>query len=70
MDKWNDLLTAEEQQVYEVFRQPKTLGLRPAILVIDVNYAFVGASLSTSSGSAGLAPRGARLGGCQYSAPC
>ena len=42
MDKWNDLLTAEEQQVYEVFRQPKTLGTRPAILVIDVNYAFVG----------------------------
>jgi nicotinamidase-related amidase len=42
MATWDDLLTAEEQQVYEVFRQPKTLGVRPAILVIDVNYAFVG----------------------------
>lgn len=39
---WDDLLTEEEQKVYEVFRQPKTLGTRPAILVIDVNYAFVG----------------------------
>jgi nicotinamidase-related amidase len=42
MAVWNDLLTEEEQKVYEVFRQPKTLGTRPAILVIDVNYAFVG----------------------------
>jgi nicotinamidase-related amidase len=42
MAMWNDLLTEEEQQVYEVFRQPKTLGIRPAIVVIDVNYAFVG----------------------------
>ena len=42
MAMWNDLLTEEEQKVYEVFRQPKTLGLRPALVVIDVNYAFVG----------------------------
>src|SRR5262245_28304185 len=39
---WDDLLTEDEQKVYEVFRQPKPLGIRPAILVIDVNYAFVG----------------------------
>jgi nicotinamidase-related amidase len=42
MSVWDDLLTEEERQVYEVFRQPKALGTRPAILVIDVNYAFVG----------------------------
>jgi nicotinamidase-related amidase len=42
MPVWDDLLTAEEQKVFEVFRQPKPLGTRPAILVIDVNYAFVG----------------------------
>jgi len=42
MPVWNNLLTEDEQKVYEVFRQPKTLGIRPAILVIDVNYAFVG----------------------------
>ncbi len=42
MPVWDDLLTADERKVYEVFRQPKTLGTRPAILVIDVNYAFVG----------------------------
>jgi hypothetical protein len=37
-----DLLTEDARKVYEVFRQPKTLGTRPAILVIDVTYAFVG----------------------------
>jgi nicotinamidase-related amidase len=42
MSVWDGLLTEEEQKVYEVFRQPKTLGTRPAIVVIDVNYAFVG----------------------------
>ena len=42
MPVWDDLLTEDERKVYEVFRQPKTLGTRPAILVIDVNYAFVG----------------------------
>jgi maleamate amidohydrolase len=42
MPVWDDLLTEDERKVYEVFRQPKTLGARPAILVIDVNYAFVG----------------------------
>ena len=42
MPIWDDLLTEDERKVYEVFRQPKPLGIRPAILVIDVNYAFVG----------------------------
>ena len=42
MPVWDNLLTEDEQKVFEVFRQPKTLGTRPAILVIDVNYAFVG----------------------------
>jgi nicotinamidase-related amidase len=42
MPLWDDLLTEDERKVFEVFRQPKTLGTRPAILVIDVNYAFVG----------------------------
>jgi len=35
MPVWDDLLTEDERKVYEVFRQPKTLGTRPAILVID-----------------------------------
>lgn len=42
MPVWDDLLSEDEQKVYAVFRQPKPLGRRPAILVIDVNYAFVG----------------------------
>ena len=42
MPVWDNLLTEDERKVYEVFRQPKILGTRPAILVIDVNYAFVG----------------------------
>jgi maleamate amidohydrolase len=42
MPVWDDLLTEDERKVFAVFRQPKTLGSRPAILVIDVNYAFVG----------------------------
>ena len=42
MPVWDNLLTEDERKVYEVFRQPKALGTRPAILVIDVNYAFVG----------------------------
>ena len=42
MPVWDGLLTEDEQKVYEVFRQPKTLGIRLAMLVIDVYYAFVG----------------------------
>ncbi len=41
---WDGLLSAEEQQVFDTFRMPKPLGVRPAIIVVDVNYAFVGTS--------------------------
>lgn len=39
---WDALLTSEEQEVFNAFTRPKPLGKRPAVLVVDVNYAFVG----------------------------
>jgi len=39
---WDGLLTSEEQEVFNAFMRPKPLGRRPALLVVDVNYAFVG----------------------------
>jgi len=42
MAAWDGLLTPEEQRVFDTFRRPKELGRRPAVLVVDVNYAFVG----------------------------
>lgn len=39
---WDGLLTSEEQEVFTEFTLPKPLGKRPAVLVVDVNYAFVG----------------------------
>jgi nicotinamidase-related amidase len=39
---WDGLLTADEQDVFNTFIRPKPLGKRPAVLVVDVNYAFVG----------------------------
>jgi nicotinamidase-related amidase len=39
---WDGLLTSEEQEVFNAFTRPKPLGTRPAVLVVDVNYAFVG----------------------------
>jgi nicotinamidase-related amidase len=39
---WDGLLTADEQKVFEAFTWTKPLGKRPAVLVVDVNYAFVG----------------------------
>jgi maleamate amidohydrolase len=39
---WDGLLTPDEQQVFEAFTWNKPLGQRPALLIIDVNYAFVG----------------------------
>lgn len=39
---WDGLLTSEEQEVFTAFTRPKPLGNRPAVLVVDVNYAFVG----------------------------
>jgi maleamate amidohydrolase len=42
MPIWDGLLTSEEQEVFNAFTRPKPLGRRPAVLVVDVNYAFVG----------------------------
>ena len=39
---WDGLLTSDEQAVFNTFIRPKPLGKRPAVLVVDVNYAFVG----------------------------
>jgi nicotinamidase-related amidase len=39
---WDGLLTSDEQAVFNAFIRPKPLGKRPAVLVVDVNYAFVG----------------------------
>ncbi|MCA1644511.1 MAG: isochorismatase family protein, partial [Chloroflexi bacterium] len=42
MTLWDGLLTADEQKVFEAFTSAKPLGKRPAVVVVDVNYAFVG----------------------------
>src|SRR5690242_2436150 len=39
---WDGLLSSDEQAVFNAFTRPKPLGNRPAVLVVDVNYAFVG----------------------------
>lgn len=39
---WNDVLTGMDRQVYEQFRGTKDLGRKPALVVVDVNYAFTG----------------------------
>jgi maleamate amidohydrolase len=39
---WDGLLTSDEQAVFSAFTRPKPLGKRPAVLIVDVNYAFVG----------------------------
>lgn len=39
---WDGLLTPDEQDVFNTFTRLKPLGKRPAVLVVDVNYAFVG----------------------------
>jgi maleamate amidohydrolase len=41
---WDDLLSAQDRQVFEAYMGNATreLGKRPAIVVVDVNYAFVG----------------------------
>lgn len=39
---WDDVLTGQDRDVYEAVVQPRELGVRPAVVVIDVNYAFVG----------------------------
>lgn len=42
MAVWDDVLTGLDRQVYEQFRGTKDLGKRPALVVVDVNYAFAG----------------------------
>ena len=42
MAVWDDVLTGRDREVYEQFRGTKELGRRPALLVVDVNYAFTG----------------------------
>ena len=42
MAVWDDVLTGLDRQVYEQFRGNKDLGERPALIVVDVNYAFTG----------------------------
>ena len=39
---WDDVLNGQDREVYEALVQPRELGIRPAVIVIDVNYAFVG----------------------------
>ena len=41
---WDDLLSAQDRQVFEAYMGNATreLGKRPAIVVVDANYAFVG----------------------------
>lgn len=41
-DIWEGLLNDEEKAVYDVFAVTHELGRRPALLLIDVNYAWVG----------------------------
>jgi nicotinamidase-related amidase len=42
MPIWDDVLTGRDREVYAQFKQEKSLGRRPALVVVDVNYAFTG----------------------------
>lgn len=42
MAVWDDVLTGGDRELYERVLVERKLGKRPAIIVIDVNYAFVG----------------------------
>jgi len=42
MAVWDDVLTGSDRTLYERVLVERKLGKRPAIIVIDVNYAFVG----------------------------
>jgi maleamate amidohydrolase len=42
MDRWEGLLSAEEHEVWSRFVGRKVLGQRPALIVVDVTYSFVG----------------------------
>jgi len=39
---WDDVLTGMDREVYAQFRGTKELGKKPALVVVDVNYAFTG----------------------------
>jgi len=42
MAVWDDLLTGRDRELYERVLVDRKLGHRPAVVVIDVNYSFVG----------------------------
>ncbi len=42
MAVWDDVLTGMDRAVFEAFDRGKDLGKRPAVVVVDMNYAFVG----------------------------
>jgi nicotinamidase-related amidase len=42
MPVWDDLLQGKDRQIYEQLLVQRELGNLPAVVVIDVNYAFVG----------------------------
>jgi maleamate amidohydrolase len=42
MAVWDDVLTGRDRELYERVLVERKLGHRPAVVVIDVNYAFVG----------------------------
>ena len=42
MAVWDDVLTGEDRELYESLATARYMGKRPAVIVIDVNYAFVG----------------------------
>ena len=42
MPVWDDVLTGRDRTLYERVLVERQLGKRPAVIVIDVNYAFVG----------------------------
>jgi nicotinamidase-related amidase len=39
---WDDVLEGKDRQIYEALMKPRELGRRPAVMVVDVNYAFIG----------------------------
>jgi nicotinamidase-related amidase len=42
MPVWDDVLQGKDREIYEALSIERKLGKRPAVIVIDVNYAFVG----------------------------
>ena len=39
---WDDVLQGKDRELYETLAVERRLGRRPAVIVVDVNYAFVG----------------------------